>query len=68
MEDAHDFPAMPRQNLRRRQPDYSNATSMIDNFALGLSHFLLLYAAWRMLSRPDLDSEDTDAKSGWGAK
>ncbi len=38
---------------------------MIDNFSLGLTHFLLLYAAWKMLSRPDLDSEDPDAKSGW---
>jgi hypothetical protein len=41
---------------------------MIDNFSLGLTHFLLLYAAWRMLSRPDLDSEDTGRKSRWGAK
>jgi hypothetical protein len=30
---------------------------MIDNFALGLSHGLLLLAAWRLLSRIDLDSE-----------
>ena len=28
---------------------------MIDNFALGLSHGLLMLAAWRLLSRPDLD-------------
>ena len=28
---------------------------MIDNFALALSHGLLLLAAWRLLSRPDLD-------------
>ena len=34
---------------------------MIDNFSLGLTHFLLIYAAWRLLSRPDLDSEDTGA-------
>jgi hypothetical protein len=27
---------------------------MIDNFALGLTHGLLLLAAWRLLSRPDL--------------
>ena len=38
---------------------------MIDNFSLGLTHFLLIYAAWRMLSRPDLDSEGGDAQSGW---
>lgn len=31
---------------------------MIDNFALALSHGLLLLAAWRLLSRPDLDDED----------
>jgi hypothetical protein len=28
---------------------------MIDNFALALSHGLLLLTAWRLLSRPDLD-------------
>lgn len=28
---------------------------MIDNFALALTHGLLLLAAWRLLSRPDLD-------------
>ena len=31
---------------------------MIDNFALALSHGLLLLAAWRLLSRPDLDDDD----------
>ena len=30
---------------------------MIDNFALGLSHGLLLLAAWLLLKRPDLDRE-----------
>jgi hypothetical protein len=30
---------------------------MIDNFALGLSHGLLLLAAWRLLSRPDLNDD-----------
>jgi hypothetical protein len=68
VENSHGDTAMPQRNLRRRQPDYSNAASMIDNFSLGLTHFLLLYAAWRMLSRPDLDSEETDVKSGWGRK
>jgi hypothetical protein len=38
---------------------------MIDNFSLGLTHFLLIYAAWRLLSRPDLDSEDGGGTSGW---
>jgi hypothetical protein len=28
---------------------------MIDNFGLLLSHGLMLLAAWRLLSRPDLD-------------
>lgn len=28
---------------------------MIDNFALALSHGLLLLAAWRLIRRPDLD-------------
>jgi hypothetical protein len=28
---------------------------MIDNFALALSHGLLLLAAWRLMARPDLD-------------
>ena len=31
---------------------------MIDNFALALSHGLILLAAWRLLSRPDLDDDD----------
>jgi hypothetical protein len=31
---------------------------MIDNFALALSHGLLLLTAWRLLSRPDLDDDD----------
>jgi hypothetical protein len=30
---------------------------MIDNFALALSHGLLLLAAWRLLFRPDLDDD-----------
>ena len=43
---------------------------MIDNFALGLSHGLMLLAAWRLLSRPDLDDDDAPkvAKSGWFSK
>ena len=28
---------------------------MIDNFALALSHGLMLIAAWHLLFRPDLD-------------
>ena len=40
---------------------------MIDNFALALSHGLLMLAAWRLLSRPDLEDDDAPrtAKGGW---
>lgn len=31
---------------------------MIDNLALGVSHGLLLLAAWLLTRRPDLDRED----------
>ena len=37
---------------------------MIDDFALGLTHALLLLAAWRLLRRPDLDREDAGANDG----
>ena len=30
---------------------------MIDNFALGLIHFLLAVAVWKLLTRPDLDRD-----------
>jgi hypothetical protein len=30
---------------------------MIDNFALGLTHGLMMLAAWLLLRRPDLDHE-----------
>jgi hypothetical protein len=30
---------------------------MIDNFALALTHGLMLLAAWRLLGRPDLDDD-----------
>ena len=30
---------------------------MIDNFALAISHGLLLLAAWRLMRRKDLDAE-----------
>lgn len=45
---------------------------MIDNFALALSHGLLLIAAWRLLSRDDLDDDGAPAspprsnrRTGW---
>ncbi len=43
---------------------------MIDNFALGLTHGLMLLAAWRLLSRPDFDDDDAAATSrrGWFRK
>lgn len=31
---------------------------MIDNFALALSHGLILLAAWRLVQRPDLDDDN----------
>lgn len=34
---------------------------MIDNFSLGLSHGLMLLAAWLLLRRPDLDRETPPA-------
>jgi hypothetical protein len=33
------------------------ALPMIDNFALALSHGLMLLAAWRLLARADLDDD-----------
>jgi hypothetical protein len=43
---------------------------MIDNFALGLTHVLMLLAAWRLLSRPDLADDDAAAapRRGWFRK
>ncbi|WP_200913131.1 hypothetical protein [Sphingomonas sp. Leaf10] len=36
---------------------------MIDNFSLGLTHFLMLLAVWRLLRRDDLDREAEPAKA-----
>ncbi len=41
---------------------------MIDNFSLGLTHALLLLAAWRMFRRPDLDTEAPEPRKRWGAR
>ena len=30
---------------------------MIDDFAIGLTHFLMALAIWRLLSRTDIDAE-----------
>ncbi|HEX8388955.1 MAG TPA: hypothetical protein VF636_08060 [Sphingomonas sp.] len=35
---------------------------MIDNFALGLTHGLMMLAAWLLTRRPDLDREDAPAR------
>jgi hypothetical protein len=37
---------------------------MIDNFSLGLSHGLMLLAAWLLLSRPDLDDDAVRPEAG----
>ena len=34
---------------------------MIDLLSLGLTHALLMIAAWRLVRRPDLDRETGDA-------
>jgi hypothetical protein len=42
---------------------------MIDNFALALTHGLMLVALWRLLKRPDLDRDGGGtARPRWGAK
>jgi hypothetical protein len=43
---------------------------MIDNFALGLTHGLMLLAAWRILSRPDLEDDEAPPTPprGWFRK
>jgi hypothetical protein len=38
---------------------------MIDLFSLGLSHGLMLLAAWRLLSRADLDTEGGEPGFGF---
>jgi hypothetical protein len=50
--------------------DAGTDAPMIDNFALAVSHGLMLLAAWRLLSRPDLDDDSAprSAKRGWFAK
>ncbi|HMG45940.1 MAG TPA: hypothetical protein VK614_00570 [Allosphingosinicella sp.] len=43
---------------------------MIDNFAIALTHGLMLLAAWRLISRPDLEDDDAPAtpRRGWFAR
>ena len=42
---------------------------MIDNFAIAVTHGLMLLAAWRLLSRPDLedDAARPGDKRGWAS-
>ncbi|MFG6282477.1 hypothetical protein [Sphingomonas sp. S6] len=40
---------------------------MIDNLSLALTHGLMLLAAWRLLRRPDLDSESPPPRH-WRAR
>jgi hypothetical protein len=37
---------------------------MVDYFALALSHGLLALAAWRLMLRPDLDSDPAEDPAG----
>lgn len=39
---------------------------MIDNFALALTHGLMLVALWRLLSRRDLDDDTASPDAGEG--
>ena len=42
---------------------------MIDNFAIAVTHGLMLLAAWRLLSRPELDDDAARPgdKKGWAS-
>ena len=43
---------------------------MIDNFAIALTHGLMLLAAWRLIQRPDLEDDDAPPtpRRGWFAR
>ena len=41
---------------------------MIDNFGIGLTHLLMMIAAWRLLRRPDLDREGDAAPTRFGRR
>ncbi|HEX8466555.1 MAG TPA: hypothetical protein VF620_01975 [Allosphingosinicella sp.] len=41
---------------------------MIDNFSLALTHGLLLLAAWRLLSRTDIDEDPAPGTEPAAAK
>ena len=42
--------------------------TMIDNFSLALTHGLMLLAAWRLLSRLDLDDDSAPGDPGGARK
>jgi len=59
VENAHrEFPATRKLKAASTAFAYAKRT-MIDNFSLGLTHALMLFAAWRLLTRVDLDREET---------
>lgn len=41
---------------------------MIDTFSLGITHGLMLLAAWLLLRRGDLDREDRGNTRGFGRR
>lgn len=41
---------------------------MIDTLSLAITHALMLLAAWRLLSRPDIDREGPPARKGRGGR
>lgn len=41
---------------------------MIDLFSLGLTHAILMLAAWRLVRRGDLDEDGGAVRKPWGAK
>lgn len=56
--------------MRRLQTARRKDGPVIDNFALGLTHGLMLLAAWRLLSRGDLEDDNAPAapRKGWFRK
>lgn len=49
--------ASTHPRLHRTLAEKERGDTMIDNLSLGLTHGLMLLAAWLLLKRPDLDSE-----------
>jgi hypothetical protein len=55
------------QGLTGRQLGPANALSMIDYFALALTHGLIALTLWRLLQRSELDAEPGAAKESESA-